>query len=530
MMTPGLFAGAQATAPSDPSRGPASGNATKQEVDQLRHEVAEQRQTIDELKALVQQLVDAKTAEAKTAEAKTAEAKTAEAKTEQPGADGAQVVNATLTQPANGVKLVQDSQKKPEEKKEGPPVVAGWNGEHFFIKSADGKFQIQPYGYVQTDYRAYDGDGAPADTFVIRRARLGFQGNYGKYYDFTLLMDGVAVQGTNLRDAYVNIKPYPAFQVQVGQYKVPFAQEEVDSDANILFIERSLASLLYPNAVGTFRSPGAMVWGNIAGGFMQYWVGAFNGRGLATNTTQNWPESVGRLRFYPWKHRKGSMLQGFAFGGAMTYGRTRGLSGETSFSGQLPDAAYTFFPSFIINGPVWRYEAEALWYSGPMTVSGNYVQLQQQRQGIGSAQANALGFTTLPGVGAKAGYAQASYLLTGETAVENGAPKVKHPLFGPETPGGKGTGWGAFELAFRYDRIQAIAPGVNQLNNTFTPGFVTTFNNHTDAFTFGFNWYLNYWVKYLADFSVDRLQQVSINTGALPQNYFVVLQRLQFRF
>jgi phosphate-selective porin OprO and OprP len=510
LMLPRLFAGAQGTEPAGKPADSASGGATKQEVDQLRQEVAEQRQTIDQLKTLVQQLVDAKTQQASTG--------------------GAQVVNATLAQA--GTAPAKDAQAaKPTEKKEaGPPGNAGWNGEHFYIRSPDGKFLLQPYGYVQTDYRAYSGDGAPPDTFVIRRARLGFQGSYGKHYDFALLIDGVPVQGINVRDAYVNIKPHPEFQVQVGQYKVPFAQEEVDSDANILFIERSLASLLYPNVVGTFRSPGAMVWGNIAGGVMQYWAGAFNGRGLATNNTQNWPESVGRLRFYPWKNKKGSMFQGLALGGAMTYGRTRGLSGETSFSGQLPDFAFTFFPTFFINGPVWRFEGEGLWYNGPWTLSGNYVQLQQQRQGIGSSQANALGFTTLPGVGSKAGYVQTSYLLTGESAVENGQPKVKHPLFGPEGPGGSGPGWGAFELAFRYDRIQAIAPGVNQLNNTFTPGFVTTFNNHTDAFTFGFNWYFNYWVKYMADFSVDRLQQVSINTGALPQNYFVVLQRVQFRF
>jgi hypothetical protein len=37
-------------------------------------------------------------------------------------------------------------------------------------------------------------------------------------------------------------------------------------------------------------------------------------------------------------------------------------------------------------------------------------------------------------------------------------------------------------------------------------------------------------VKYQVNLGVDRLQQVSINTGALPQNYFVALQRLQFRF
>jgi phosphate-selective porin OprO/OprP len=513
LMGPASFAGAQGTEPAGKPADSASGGATRQEVDQLRQEVAEQHQTIEQLKALVQQLVDAKTQQASTS--------------------AAQVVNATLVPP--GVQATQPpnpDQKKPDEKKKeaGPPVVAGWNGEHFFIKSADGKFQIQPYGYVQTDYRAYSGDGAPPDTFVIRRARLGFQGSYGKHYDFALLMDGVPVQGVTLRDAYVNIKPLPEFQVQIGQYKVPFAREEVDSDANLIFIERSIASLLYPDVVGTFRAPGAMVWGNIAGGRMQYWAGAFNGRGLATNNTQNWPESMGRVRFYPWKQKRDNVSQGFAFGGTLYYGKSRGLSNETSFSGTLPDFAFTFFPSFPINGNVWRYEGEFDLYNGPMTLSGDYVQLQQQRQGIGSLQPNALNFTTLPGVSGKAGFLQASYLLTGEAAPENGTPKVKHPLFGPETAGAGGTGWGAFELAFRYDRIQAKASGVNQLSNPFTPGFVTTFNNHTDAFTFGFNWYMNYWVKYLVDFSVDRLQQVSINTGAVPQNYFVVLQRLQFRF
>jgi phosphate-selective porin len=318
--------------------------------------------------------------------------------------------------------------------------------------------------------------------------------------------------------------------VQVGQYKVPFTQEEIDSDANILFIERSLASILYPDVAATFRSPGAMVQGTVAGGHMQYWMGAFNGKGLTTNNTTNYPEAIGRVRFSPWKLNKGSRFQGLSVAGAFSYGKSRGLSNETSFSAALPDAAFTFFPSFPINGNVWRYTGEFSYYRGPWTVSGNYVQLRQDREGTGSSQSGGLGFTTLPGITGKGGFLQASYLLTGETAVENGTPKVKHPLFGPETPGGSGLGWGAWELAFRYDKVQAKEPGVNLLGNPFTPGFVPTFNNHTDAFTFGVNWHLNYWVKYIADFSVDRLQQVSINTGALPQNYFVVLQRLQFRF
>ncbi len=509
LTAPGLFACAQGTGPAAQSTdSPSGGVATKQEVEQLRHEVAEQRQTIEQLKALVQQLVDAKP--------------------QQASADGAQVVNATLVQ--GGAQGAQPA--KPAEKKEsGAPVTAGWSGEHFFIKSADGKFQLQPYGYFQTDYRAYSGDGAPPNTFVIRRGRFGFQGNYGKYYDFAVLLDAAASNGISLRDGYINIKPNPAFQVQVGQYKEPWAQEELEAVTNTTFVERSLASLLYPSASTAYRSPGAEVHGDISGGAFQYWVGAFNGKGILTNDTTNWPEVIGHVRFSPWKTKKDSLIQGLSFGGSIGYGKTRGLSNENSFTATLPDAAFTFFPLLRINGPVERYEAEFYWAHKSWSLAGEYNQVLQERQGIGSATPGGLGFINLPGVRAKAGYIQATYFLTGESKAWNTAPKVKNAMLGPETPSSGGLGWGAWELAFRYDRLQAKAPGADLFSiDPITPGFVTTFNNHTDTFTFGTNWYLNYWLKYQVNFGVDRLQQVSINSGVLPQNFFVVLQRLQIRF
>src|SRR5215469_9689132 len=500
------------TAPSS-----ASESASKQEVNQLRQEVAEQRQTIEQLKALVQQLVDAKTQPVSA--------------TAQAG-ESPQLLNATLVQGGTAAAQATPSPKPAEKKEAGPAITAGWSNEHFYIKSADGKFQLQPYGYLQTDYRAFNGDGAPADTFVIRRARFGFQGSYGKFYEFAMLADTAATNGLVLRDGYLNLKPVPAFQVQAGQYKVPWAQEELSAVTNIDFIERSLASLLYPSAASAFRSPGAEVHGDISGGAVQYWVGAFNQRGLLANNTQNWPDIIGRVRFSPWKSNKDSMFQGLSIGGSIGYGKSRGLSNELSFSAVTPDTAFQFFPTFRINGNVERYLGEFYWSRGPMSIAGEDNQLLQERHDVGASTPGGIDFLSVPGIRAKAGYVQATYLLTGESKAWNTVPKVKNALLGPEAAPSTNAGFGAWELAFRYDRIQAKAPGATPIGpfTQFTPELVTTFNNHTDAFTFGINWYLNYWVKYQVNVGVDRLQQVSINTGALPQNYFVALQRLQFRF
>src|ERR1700732_15382 len=56
-MVPGSLAHAQGTEPAGKSDGSTSVSATKEEVNQLRSEVAAQRQTIEQLKALVEKLV-----------------------------------------------------------------------------------------------------------------------------------------------------------------------------------------------------------------------------------------------------------------------------------------------------------------------------------------------------------------------------------------------------------------------------------------------------------------------------------------
>jgi len=510
-----------------------SGAATKQEVNELRSEVAAQRQTIEELKALVEKLAAAKTVGNGTAEIHPV------AETAPPQIDE-QPVNMRMNAPvhlSDAVMRTTDADPMPAAvidqaptaaPKKDAPLAAGWNGEHFFIRSADGLFSISPYGYVNTDYRAYKGDGAPSDTFLLRNARFGFQGNYGSHLDFALLTDAAATSGSVVRDVYLNVRYRPELQFQAGQFKAPFAQETGIGDTNLDFVERGFQSMLYPSAASAYRSPGIALHGDIAGGVVQYWAGAFNGKGYAIANTTNQEEIIGRLRIYPGRRSKNDWFKQLAFGGSIDRGRSRGLSGDQSFSGALPDGAYTFFPQFAINGPIWRYNGEFTYIKSSFGLRGEYDQINQYRENVGSEQAGGLGFLSLPGIIAKAWDIGATYLITGEKRPENGTPRVMRPSFGPDTPGGKGHGLGAWEVAFRFTGIQSNEPGANFLNY-YTPGYVPTFNYHTFEYTAGLNYYPNYWVKYQVNVSLDQLKDPSV-IGTVPQNFYVIEQRLQFRF
>ena len=535
---------AQDTEPVSKSVGSATGNAapasaTREEVNQLRGELAAQRKTIEELKALVEKLAAAKSAEPEPTTAATENRApgirpvsnaTTEAESTQTvsstGDGTVRLMNTVYLNPATMAAMVDPAPAAPAKKE--TPLTAGWNGEHFFIKSADGQFSISPYGYLDTDYRAYKGDGAPSDTFLIRRARFGFQGNYGSHFDFAILTDANSTTGAIVRDAYLNVRIRPEIQFQAGQFKEPFAQETGIGATNLDFVERGFQALLYPSTNTAFRSPGAVIHGDINGGMVQYWAGAFNGRGGVTANASNEPDFVGRLRFYLWRKSKNEWLRQLAFGGSIDHSRSVGINNDLSFNAALPDAAYTFFPALRINGPAERYEGEFTYLTGPFAIRGEYVQMQQQRYAVGSETPGGLGFLTIPGVGAKAWNIGATYLLTGEKRPENGTPKVRHPFFGPDTPGGKGRGIGAWEVALRFTGIQAKAPG-EIISNPFTPGLVPTYDYHTDEITLGVNWYPNYWVKYMVNVAIDQLKDPS-TTGQVPQNFVVVLQRLQFRF
>jgi len=378
------------------------------------------------------------------------------------------------------------------------------------VQSPDGSFVFQPYGYVQLDYRVYTGDGVPADTYTIRRARLGFQGKLDRYYEFAFLADFADRNSTLLRDAFVNVNYVRELQITVGQMIEPFGQEAASfSIANVDFVERGLTSLLYPSAFGAFRSPGAMVHGDFANGVFSYWLGAFNGKGPLQANTTNQPEFIGRVRIYPFRNGDTKELQGLAIGGAAGLGRSRGLSNELSFSGLTPEGAFTFFPQLPINGAIYRFNGEMTWTFGPAAVRAEIDSLHQNRDNLfdgyaGLGQVRAWGYNI-----------DATYLLTGEKRPENAPPRANAPLF-------RG-GLGAWEVKGRYSYLTAEADGDQFSLSRIYKGTV-------DEISGGVNWYLTSTIRYSGDVNVYRMKDQPTVGGAPPQTFVVILQRVQFRF
>jgi phosphate-selective porin len=529
----GPLAFAQSAKPSDDSTqsNPAAKAASEEEVQQLRREVAE-------LKAQIQKLVTASAPApgggAHLVQATAVAGTDASASSAAPSAASSDSSSSTPAATSADIDALQKEidilQKKASDT---PGPTAGWNGEHFFLKSPDGQFNLMPVGYLNAEYRFYNGDGAPSDTFQIRRARFGVQGNYGSQLDYAFLFE--TASALTIRDAYIDFKPWSWLKIMGGQYKLPFSQEVGTADTNVQFAERSINSVLYPDAGGAFRAPGVDIHGDLAGGRAQYWVGVFNGQGLLNLSTTNEVEVTGKVRFSPWKDSDNHWLKGFSFGGAAEHSRSKGLANELSFSGLLTDGTYTFFPQYRINGGVERYNAQFSWLMGSLGVRGEYTQLLQKRSNIGSFQLGGAGFNTLPGIVGKGTYISANYLLTGEKEPENAIPRVKHPVIGPNSPGESGgPGWGAWELKARYSWLQGRAAGSTCDATTIpacpiTPVIFPLQSDHTEQWTLGVNWYLNYWVLVKSDVNINQLKDPSVQ-GILPRNYFVVIEGIQFRF
>jgi hypothetical protein len=162
--------------------------------------------------------------------------------------------------------------------------------------------------------------GAPAQAedirdFSLRRARVLFrvQARPGLelYTQFGQDQIGSKIAadeaGVRLKDFYLGYKASEGLQIAVGQFRIPFLRQNLESAFSQLLVDRAALTALRPAREGS-RDVGAMAWGNLHG--LQYRLGLFDGSDQEDANPRSSLRGVARLS-YNWFTRE----PGFGFTG-----------------------------------------------------------------------------------------------------------------------------------------------------------------------------------------------------------------------
>lgn len=320
----------------------------------------------------------------------------------------------------------------------------------------------------------------------FRRARLGFEGTAFKNFNWRIEAD-FAGNTVNLMDAYVQYTGFKNKQITLGQHKAPFGLESNNSDNYNTFLERGIFNVAAGGLVGE-RRIGASI--GYVSDTLNATVGIFGeneGIGRAANaaavTTANPATSA------PAVTAGNTPDEGWGFNGRVTWepvfdtGKIlhvgvagawkTGLRSATNVGARLSDRPNVRVDNgnIIDTGTIFdatdaKYlGAELAGVYGPVTIASEYGKLWIDRAGVAPT-------TTLDGF-----YVYGTVFLTGETRpFKNGNFDRVKPF---TNFNGKG-GWGAWELALRYDHAD--------FSNTPVPANA---GNKANTWTAGVNWYWN---------------------------------------
>jgi phosphate-selective porin OprO and OprP len=382
-------------------------------------------------------------------------------------------------------------QKKAES---GPVLGVGEKG--FFLKSADGDFDLRLRALVQADSRFYFDNSRNNDGFLIRRARPELVGTVFKKFDFRLMTE-FAGSSPSLMDAWLNWRISPWFQVLAGKSKVPVGLERYQSRENNLMTEFGYPTSLVPN-----RDLGIALHGEVFEGALDYYLGAFNGTtdgGTSVSNPDDDESLAGRVFARPFAGTGTWALQGLGFGIGGTYGNAGGTPANFSTVGQ--QTFFTWGSGVVIDGMTWRVDPQLYYYCGPFGLLGEYaISSQRLRKGASSGT-----------VRNSAWAATASWVLTGEDATFNGVKPAK-----PADPfNGQ---WGAWQIAARVTELD--------VDDAAFPVFSNPGNSASRARSYGggVNWYLNSMVRISTDYNY------TVFHGAPIPDEHALISRVQFRF
>jgi phosphate-selective porin OprO/OprP len=325
----------------------------------------------------------------------------------------------------------------------------------------------------------------------LHRNRVGIQGHIFKHVEYEVerelteqeltekeLLAGYEAKSL-WKDVYVNVRSIDDAQVQVGKFKIPFGLDELTGDSHNDFAYRSLGA----NYLSPSRDTGVMVHGRFFKRGLSYSTGVFrhDGDNARSKKIAGGDETFAvRVSGTPFRRLNPTALGEFEIGTAYAVSAVsaesvlpNGLRGRTTLTQN------TFYEPVYVNGHRRRWEADLDWTIGPASARTEYIRTTDDRlqQGLGDQD--------LPDARAQSWYIAGTWILTGERKTR------------PVKPAGEflTAGWGALEVAARYERLwfdSVGTPGGEPFRN---PRAEIIFPSGIKGVTVGVNWTLNRWFK-----------------------------------
>ena len=399
------------------------------------------------------------------------------------------------------------------------------------FRSKDNRNTVRLGGLLQVDDREFvDASTSQESKFLIRRARPYASGyfyddwNYRFAPEFALSAPNSTSYNTTIADAFINYKPLEDIQVEAGKYKPPVALEQLADDAYIPFNERALSSNLSPA-----RDIGVMVHGKTFGDKLSW--AAMVGAGARNNTLNTGldydtgPDGYFRLFAQPFLGEKEmpEELEGLRLGvgGSISWASQSSAGTSLLFQNYSTDGGNTFFnfPNGLnTQGEHWRISPQLYYTCGPFGALGEFIAEKQgvNTSGLGSGG----GFTNYE---TTAWNVTLNYVLTGEDAGLNGVVPKEAVDF-------KNGGWGAWEMAIRYD---GISVGANAFRPVNQGGLgVSAIDNATDVngFSWALNWYINRIMKLGVTVEYNAFTGGGGANTVVENNELGFLTRLQLKY
>ena len=337
------------------------------------------------------------------------------------------------------------------------------------IESTDGKYSFQPFGRVHLDLSMFDDDKKDHSSNAnFRRTRIGFKGKLGDDLKYKSEFE-FAGESINYRDVYLTYTGLDFADIKLGSQKPAFGMEQNTSSNYIMFMERAAPTNAFTRQyeIGANAVGGGDNWSLAAGVFNE--DAGNKGTGEDEDITFDVRGSANILGLM--NNDSKNVLH---LGLGVSHRRPTGtVSFSAKPAGDGDKIVNTGSISAVDTVNVYGLEAAAVF--GPASFQGEYFRADVNRSN-GNTDADFDGY-----------YAQAGWILTGETRPYKGK-KGNFGRLKPAKPFNlKEGGWGAWELLARYENLD-----LNDNSASINGG-------ELDNVSVGLNWHLNDRVRLMAN-------------------------------